>query len=296
MRNLFGACLVALLTTACCIFGAHHDPPRSIKAEVIAGQPTFRAGGFVVYEFAKNGGPPVVLLHELPGFTPDAWRLAQQLESDGFSVYVPLMFGRAGHNVGKLTMARVSVSPQWRAFDREATAPIAAKLVDVVSAVVARRGGAGVGVIGMCLTGNLPVALAARDANVKAIVLSQPSLPFCDTDDIALAHADIDRANARPIDRYLFFRFPEDKISKGKLPIFESAFPGKIDAQQMTAEPVPEDGQFRHPVLTSGLFHGGTDFPLPPSDCQYDGDELKEQSLTPRCAYDKMLKYLRKRL
>ena len=46
--------------------------------------------------FRRGSGPPVVVFHELPGLSPATFRLAHRISEAGFTVYVPLLFGRPG--------------------------------------------------------------------------------------------------------------------------------------------------------------------------------------------------------
>src|SRR5947209_5631410 len=80
---------------ACCILSPHHCAEKTKDIELTM-QPTpgFPANGITheVYEFGTTG-PDVILLHELPGFTPATIKLAVKLGKAGYKVHVPLIFG-----------------------------------------------------------------------------------------------------------------------------------------------------------------------------------------------------------
>lgn len=126
----------------------------------------------------RTGDAPIVLLHELPGLSPDTLRLAFRLESHGFRVYMPLLFGEAGEKLGPLKMLAVGVGSRTKPFAREQLSPRIG-LARATIHEIARRGASKhrCGVIGMCMTGSWGIALLPEPA-VGAAVLSQPSLPF----------------------------------------------------------------------------------------------------------------------
>ena len=68
--------------------------------------------GFASFRFAGNSaeercvyhagkGPAVLVMHELPGLTPACISLAEDIAAAGFTVYLPLLFGRPGQNLGR---------------------------------------------------------------------------------------------------------------------------------------------------------------------------------------------------
>jgi dienelactone hydrolase len=69
------------------------------------------------------------------------------------------------------------VSKEFSTWARDRTSPITRWTRQLASAEHERCGGPGVGVVGMCLTGNFALAMMV-DPIVLAPVLSQPSLPF----------------------------------------------------------------------------------------------------------------------
>jgi dienelactone hydrolase len=141
--------------------------------------------------YRRGNGPGVLIMHEIPGITPEVARFARRVADAGFSVAMPDMFGTVGkplsipYALGQMARACVSrefhvlaahqASPitEWlRALARSLHEEIAGRGVDAKGAAAR-----GVGAIGMCLTGNFALALMI-DPWLMAPVLSQPSLPF----------------------------------------------------------------------------------------------------------------------
>jgi dienelactone hydrolase len=133
----------------------------------------------VVYR--RGAGPGVVIMHEIPGITPQVAAFARRVADEGFTVAMPLMFGTPnkplslGYMLGQL--ARACIGREFTVFARRRSSPITNWLRALCRDLHAECGGPGVGAIGMCLTGNFALSLMV-DPVVMAPVLSQPSLPF----------------------------------------------------------------------------------------------------------------------
>jgi dienelactone hydrolase len=131
--------------------------------------------------YRRGSGPGVVLIHEVPGITPEVARFARRVADAGFSVYLPSLFGSPGrpfslpYVAGQ--MARACISREFSVLARRASSPITNWLRALCRHAHAECGGPGVGALGMCLTGNFALALML-DECVMAPVLSQPSLPL----------------------------------------------------------------------------------------------------------------------
>jgi dienelactone hydrolase len=141
----------------------------------------FTHGGETRTTYRRGSGPGVVVMHEIPGITPQVAEFSRQVADDGFTVYMPHMFGTPGkplsipYALGQ--MARACVSREFKVFAKRESSPITDWLRALCRHAHAECGGPGVGAIGMCLTGNFALSLMV-DPSVMAPVLSQPSLPF----------------------------------------------------------------------------------------------------------------------
>ncbi len=123
-----------------------------------------------------DGGPAVIVLHELFGVSETCLELADFLSTD-FQVHLPVLFGSPGRSSPVAAIGRaLCVRRELTLLSADRSSPIAGWL-----RALARHAAAGaafrVGVIGMCLTGGLvfPVVL---DPSVGAAVAAQPSLPW----------------------------------------------------------------------------------------------------------------------
>jgi dienelactone hydrolase len=139
----------------------------------------FEYGGIEHPVFRDGEGPAVLLLHELPGMTPECLRLAGLIKDAGFRVYCPLLFGRPGRKLapGEVPAMVMCVRREFNAFATHHSGPISMWLRALCGRMREENGGRGVGAIGMCLTGNVILALLVDDT-VLAPVTCQPSLPL----------------------------------------------------------------------------------------------------------------------
>jgi dienelactone hydrolase len=141
----------------------------------------FTEGKWTFPVYRKGEGPGVVVVHEVPGITPDVLAFAQEVVDAGFTVALPSLFGTpgrrttAGYALG--TLARVCVRSEFTKLGLRQTAPIADWLRALARSLHSELGGPGVGALGMCFTGGFALAMMA-DAPVVAPVLAQPSTPF----------------------------------------------------------------------------------------------------------------------
>jgi dienelactone hydrolase len=128
--------------------------------------------------YAHGEGPPVLVLHELPGLTPADIHLAKMLIADGYTALVPLLFGEPGDDRFLHYFFSVCGPGQFDCGGTKQT-PDAIKWLRefCVKGREKWTGGLGLGVVGMCLTGEFPLALLS-DPNVRAAVMCQPTGPF----------------------------------------------------------------------------------------------------------------------
>lgn len=126
--------------------------------------------------FTRGEGPGVVVLHELPGLTPDDIALGDRLALEGFSVFLPLMFGKPGQDSAIIPAIRLCISREMTFIAEHGSTPTTQWLRAVCREARERTGGP-IGVIGLCLTGGLVLALIADDS-VTAPVMGEPALPI----------------------------------------------------------------------------------------------------------------------
>lgn len=177
-------------------------------------------GDDVTHEvYAKGIGNPILILQELPGIGPETLALADRLVEAGFKVFIPHMFG----TFGKITMGRnilrlFCVRREFNIFLKGRQSPISAWLRSLTREIRHREHAAGVGVIGMCLTGSFALTLMA-DAAVIGGVASQPALPVFGGDQLHMSDDDVIEASAgmQRNGPGLAMRYKDDKTAPAKL-------------------------------------------------------------------------------
>ena len=130
--------------------------------------------------YRAGAGPGVIVMHEIPGITPEVARFARKVAEAGFTVFMPLLFGTPGRPMTTpyaiTEILKTCIRREFRIFAADSTSPIIGWLRALCAAAHAELGGRGVGAIGMCMTGNFALALMV-EPSMMAPVLSQPSLP-----------------------------------------------------------------------------------------------------------------------
>ncbi len=181
---------------------------------------------------------PILLLHELPGLPRDFLEFAQRLANSGFTVYAPALLGPAYSDRPLLNGFTLSFGGDWPAVWNVDRSPACLPMLrELVATIASRHPGRRIGVIGMCMTGAIPLALLA-DERTAIAALCHPALPFTkpsflDTPirraKLGLAAEDLNRGVSRINDRgipVLGFRFENDKLSpKEKFTSVQSLIP-----------------------------------------------------------------------
>ncbi len=115
---------------------------------------------------------------------------------------------------------------EFSLFSKQKTSPVVRWLGALCVEAKQRYQVDGVGVIGMCLTGNFAISLMANDA-VLAAVASQPSLPLANSKALHMSPQDIAgiRQGLDEKGAMLAFRFAGDKLcTQAKFDALETAF------------------------------------------------------------------------
>ncbi len=158
--------------------GAPSRPPpteRGWERRVFAG------GGFRHDVYEKGDGPGVIVVHEVPGITPEVEDFASHVVQRGFRVAMPSLFGEPGRQFTLPYVARqisrACVSREFDVLAKHASSPVTDFLRALGRDLFERCGGRGIGAIGMCLTGNIALGLVLEPF-MLAPILAQPTLPF----------------------------------------------------------------------------------------------------------------------
>ena len=251
-RQFFG------LLAAPAIAGARCRPVAGFETE------DFTAWGYkkCVYKIVKTGAPAALFLHELPGLVPEAFDLARRLYAAGFSVYMPLFFGKPSHSA---LNPFVCLGAEFNCRSWHSSGEIEHWVISYAEELGRRTGK--LGVIGNCLTGAMPLAVMADGSTrryVKCAVLAQPAIPVYPKSKNARAALGLtDRQireaakSRRPV---LAFRFTTDHIvPEDRMLALQRHFEG----QPFHYEPLPPNPPScathehkykhdQHSVLTTG--------------------------------------------
>ena len=188
--------------------------------------------------YSRGQGPSVVLLHEINGLSPGCVDLGVQLVDAGFRVYMPLLFGHAVQDnvvLGYLASCLGSFSCAATGKDMKVAGWLRAFVakLEMDPAV-----GKGIGVIGMCLTGGLPLNVMTTGSKVRAVVMSQPALPFGGQnkqESVGVSDASMEAARASGIP-ILAFRFKCDTIdTAARFSFLAEKFGKQFEGHQLDA-------------------------------------------------------------
>jgi dienelactone hydrolase len=142
---------------------------------------TFTHDGLDRRVFRAGTGPAVIVIHEVPGITPEVAAFARRVVDRGFSVRMPSLFGTPGKTMTTgyviRSLTRACVASEFTALALDRTSPIIGWLRALAAEAHSECGGPGVGAVGMCFTGGFALGMMV-DERMLAPVLSQPSVPF----------------------------------------------------------------------------------------------------------------------
>lgn len=177
--------------------------------------------------YTKGEGPVVLIVQELPGIGMETLNLADRLVSSGFRVVLPHLFGPLGKVSFVGNIRRVfCMRREFTLFSKHKASPVVNWLAALSNHIKDQYQVAGIGVIGMCLTGNFAISLMA-DPAVLAAVTSQPSLPLQSQKALHMSPEDIEDISQALDEKgaMLAFRFAGDKICRPpKFEAIEAAF------------------------------------------------------------------------
>lgn len=172
--------------------------------------------------YITGDGPAVIVMSEMPGIYSLVADFARRVRANGFTVYMPHMFGDVGRPptplYGVRSIARACISREFHAFAANKSSPVVDWLRALCRVAHDECGGKGVGAIGMCFTGNFALNLMLEPA-VLASVLAQPSLPLMQKGGMHISADDLKCVKARLDDEdltVLAYRFEGDSFCRGE--------------------------------------------------------------------------------
>ena len=183
---------------------------------------SFTAAGFTRDVYRRGSGPGVILVHELPGITPNVATFANEVVAAGFTVLMPSLVGTPSREFSNGYLAKsalqICVAREFTHWALNQTSPIIGWLRALARELHTELGGRGVGALGMCFSGGFALAMMVEEA-VVAPVLSQPSLPLSVFGAARAADLNLSPADAVVVARraaegcqVLGLRFTEDKL------------------------------------------------------------------------------------
>ncbi len=165
-----------------------------------------------IYTIGK--GAPIVIVQELPGIGKETLRLADKFVAQGFQVILPHLFGPLEQISVAGNLFRVfCMRKEFHLFKSNKSSPIVDWLKALCRKVKQENGVKGVGVIGMCLTGNFAISLMGDDS-VLAAVSSQPSMPILKHKSLHMSAEEIAeiKVNIDKTAPMLAYRFEKDTM------------------------------------------------------------------------------------
>jgi dienelactone hydrolase len=131
--------------------------------------------------YRAGSGPAVIVMHEIPGISPQVHRFATWVVEAGFSVYMPWMFGvpmkRVSRPYSSEQIFKACIGHEFNVLAMHESSPIVNWLRALARKAFGEQGGRGVGAVGMCITGNFALSMML-DPILMAPVLAEPSLPL----------------------------------------------------------------------------------------------------------------------
>lgn len=197
--------------------------------------------------YTKGEGPVVLIIQELPGIGVETKRLADDLITSGFRVVLPHLFGPIGKLSFAGNIARVfCMRREFALFEKHKTSPVVNWLKALCAQTRAEHNVRGIGVIGMCLSGNFAISLMADDT-VLAGVAAQPAMPVMQPEALHMSPQDISEIRAALDEKgaMIALRFEDDKMcNAAKFGALDAAF--NDDKQRIKLKTLPGN---KHSVL-----------------------------------------------
>lgn len=252
-------------------------------------QRKFAHDGYTLTVIERGDGPALIIMHELRGVTPEFLHFISEIAAAGFHVVSPILYGSPGDSPGAVgtifNVARICVSKEFAALQAGQSGPITIWLRALAKDLQSRSGNRGVGILGMCFTGNFALASLLEPAIIAAVI-SQPSLPMGNSlekrCDLHIEPAELQKIKARVAAEkipLLTLRFSHDKLSpRERTERLQQEFGSALQCIEIDSGPGNPHGikVKAHSVLTREL--------------------VDKQGHPTRDAYERVIKYFRERL
>jgi dienelactone hydrolase len=234
-----------------------------------------------------TGGPAIIVLHEIYGFTTSLARFCRWVRDAGFSVYAPILFGKPdASNAEQPSIARIAslcISREFTILSANKSSPVTDWLRALARLAHEECDGPGVGAIGMCVTGGFALAMALEPI-VLAPVLAQPGVPALSPAALDIAPGDLDRVVARAQQglRLRGYRFEGDELCKAqRFSTLHRTFGGAFSSTEL-----PDSAGNPHGMKARGK----------PPHSVFTGDLIDGPGQPTRAAVDEVISFFREAL
>jgi len=226
----------------------------------------------LVFKSAKTDEPRphiVLLLHEIPGFNAATADFAGRLAEKGFTVYAPIMVGKpleSGWWPPLRNFLEVVLSPDWPTLRTSHSPAVLPDLHVALQKIREQHPGEPIGIIGMCMSGTLPLALMS-EPGTRIAAVCQPALPMLPWTqqrrrNLALGVDDLNAGFARINTGHLVvlgFRYKDDGLSTaGRLEEIQRHMAPDGGTYRDYQIPPEEDPMTQHATFTSGYGSAAT--------------------------------------
>ena len=208
--------------------------------------------------YRKGTGPIVVILPEIPGLHTSTFELARKIADHEFSVYLLSLFGEDNKSFryrdAITKIGHVCINREFAVLASHRSSPIMDWIRSFCSAIQSQSN-SGIGLIGMCITGNFALGLLAEPW-MLAPVLSQPSLPMGRPSGLHVDPMTLEKAKEKADLEILGLRFSNDMMCpKQRFERLHSEFSDRfhsieIDSSIGNPHHIPP---YAHSVLTKDL-------------------------------------------
>ena len=205
--------------------------------------------------YQQGTGPDVVILPESPGLHQAVFELGRRIAQAGFRVHLISFFDYGGkpfqYRAALRCVLKSCIRREFAMFSAHRSSP----LTDWVRAFCSdlhRETGNGIGLIGMCLTGNFALGLLAEPW-MLAPVLAQPSLPIGQPKGLHVSPEILQKAKRNPDLQVLGLRFSGDIMCpKQRFGSLRKTFPTQFNAIEIDSSIGNPHGisPIAHSVLT----------------------------------------------
>jgi len=234
---------------------------------------TFEHKGISLPVYKRGKGAGIVLMHELPGITPKVLEFSNALVNRGFTVWVPSLTGIPGQKSSRYAIAKqlfkVCIRKEFHMLAKNHSSPITVWLRALCCKLDLTTGKQGIGVLGMCFTGNFALTLMIETC-VKAPVVCQPFLPLPLTPTLKrslhLSQEDLNIIKTKTFDselKVLGLRFSDDATSPSeRFKCLKNALGNGFEEIEIDSSPgnAHQISPRAHSVLTAD-FNSNTDHP-----------------------------------